>query len=169
MEIRTVLQDCRSNSVGFLLTGLDLWSMAGIPVLLNNAGSWTDINSSTMKKLNNLQLTFIRYLLKMPRSTPSPLLNWDVHLLTMENQILAKKLNLAHHISTLDEGSLANEIFVTQKKYNFPGLVKEVSEVLRDLNLPDITDRDIASEWSKVQWKREVSKKIHDKCEAELK
>ena len=58
---------------------------------------------------------------------------------------------------------------MAQKKFNFPGLVQEVSEMLRAMNLPDITDRDIASGWSKAQWKRETKKIIHDKCEAELK
>ena len=55
-------------------------------------------------------------------------MNWDVNVLTMENQIIKKKLKLAHHIATLDENSLANEVFMTQKQFHFPGLVQEVSE-----------------------------------------
>ena len=73
------------------------------------------------------------------------------------------------YIAALDEDSLANEIFVVQKKFNFPGLVQECTDLLKDLDLPDITNRDIASGLSKIQWKRELKKKIHDKCEAELK
>ena len=45
-----------------------------------------------------------------------------------------KNLKLAHHIATLDENSLANEVFVTQKQFNFPGLVQEVSELSKELN-----------------------------------
>ena len=168
-EVQTVISDCRAETTGAVTSGLLLWQMAGIPVLLNNAGSWTDISSSTIKKLNDLQLTMIRYLLKMPRSTPTPILNWDVNLLTMENQIISQKLNLAHHIATLDENSLANEIFVTQKQFKFPGLAQEVSELVTELDLPDITDRNIAVSWSKAQWKKLVKKTIHDKCEKELK
>ena len=64
---------------------------------------------------------------------------------------------------------MANEILSVQKQFNFPGLVQECSEILNELNLPDITNRDIAAEWSKLQWKREVNKKIKEKCESELK
>ena len=49
MEVKTVIEDCRANSVSGLSAGLQMWQLGAIPVLLNNAGSWTDINSNTMK------------------------------------------------------------------------------------------------------------------------
>ena len=36
-EIRTVIDDCRSHVAGGLTSGLDIWEMAVIPMLTNNA------------------------------------------------------------------------------------------------------------------------------------
>ena len=121
------------------------------------------MRESTVKKLNKLQLTFLRYLLKTPRTTAISAMMFDSGLIDMENLLIKKKLNLAHHISTLEEDSLANEIFVAQKRFNFPGLVQECSELINILDLPDITDRGIAKGWSKAMWKQSIRKKINEK------
>ena len=42
-EVQTVISDCRAETTGAVTSGLLLWQMAGIPVLLNNAGSWLSL------------------------------------------------------------------------------------------------------------------------------
>ena len=40
--------------------------------------TWTDINEKSVKKLNDLQHTLIRYLFSTPRTCPLPILNFEV-------------------------------------------------------------------------------------------
>ena len=40
IEIKAVVKDCRTNIVGGVLTGLDIWELAILPYLLNNAISY---------------------------------------------------------------------------------------------------------------------------------
>ena len=62
LEIKTIIQDCRIDTVGGINAGLDLWELALIPALLNNAESWHKLkdNDTTLKKLNDLQHTLLR-------------------------------------------------------------------------------------------------------------
>ena len=75
LEIKTIIEDYRANYTGGLMTGINIWEMAVIPMMLNNAGTWDEINETTDKKLNGLQNTMLRYLLQIPRTTPIPSLS----------------------------------------------------------------------------------------------
>ena len=56
-----------------------------------------------------------------------------------------------------------------QKTYNFPGLVKEAKQLLKELHLPDVTNEDIAKHWSKKSWKDNVKNAVKTMCEEKLK
>ena len=169
LEIKTIVEDYRNKHKGGIMTGINLWEMSVIPSLLNNCGTWNSVDIETMKKLNNLQNTLLRYLLSTPRSTPIPSLPWEFGVLPIKFRIIVKKLCLAKHINSLEEGSLAKEIFETQTNFSFPGLATEVKELLQELNLPDITDKKVCRTYSKTVWKNLVKKSIRQKCENELK
>ena len=49
-EIRTVIDDCRSHVAGGLTSGLDIWEMAVIPMLTNNAECWQDVSNKTIEE-----------------------------------------------------------------------------------------------------------------------
>ena len=53
-EIRSVVEDCRSNIVGGLSTGIDLWESAVRPMLLLNAETWVSISTTSIKTLRNI-------------------------------------------------------------------------------------------------------------------
>ena len=57
----------------------------------------------------------------------------------------------------------------TQKQFQFPGLVKECQENIKDLHLPDITEDSINKKWTKNSWKKIVKEEIKSKCEKDLK
>ena len=52
LEIKTIIEDYRINTVGGILTGKELWDLAVIPVMLTNAGTWTEITEDSLNKLN---------------------------------------------------------------------------------------------------------------------
>ena len=154
LEIKTIMEDCRIETVGGMSAGLDLWELALIPALLNNAESWDSLNDTTLKKCNDLQNTCLRYLLNIPRTTPIPALNWDTGVWPMEYRIMAKKLIFMHHVMNLSKDALARQIMITQKTYHFPGLVNEIKQLVRELDIPDITDEQTAKQWTKESWKK---------------
>ena len=86
MEINSIMEDCSA--------GILLWESVTIPMILNNAETWTGIKRETMIKLENLQLMMLRYLLKAKKTTPSIALWGDCNTFPMETRIQLKKLNL---------------------------------------------------------------------------
>ena len=39
-EIKAMVEECRSNTIGGLRVGLDIWETAYIPSMLNNSCTW---------------------------------------------------------------------------------------------------------------------------------
>ena len=90
-EIRSVIEDCRSQVCGGLSAGLDIWELAVIPKLLYNSDCWMDISSDTLKELEDIQLTFYRCLLAVGSGCPLPSLYWETGGTLMKYRILKKK------------------------------------------------------------------------------
>ena len=56
-----------------------------------------------------------------------------------------------------------------QTEMSLPGLAKDIKEIIKELNLPDITDKNINTKWSKQRWKNKIKEEIIKKCEKELR
>ena len=84
----------------------------------------------------------------------------------MEERIDSRKLNFIYHLKTLDESTLANEVFEQQRKYNFPGLVLEGRKLLTKYGLPNIIDGE--TKLSRSQWKSIVRRKVKEYSEDRL-
>ena len=168
LEIKTIIEDYRVHLMGGIMSGIDIWELAVIPSMINNSETWDEIDDDSIKKLDDLQNTLLRYLLQTPCSTPIPALCWEFGMLPMKFRIFHKKLNFLKHIITLGTDTLAKQVYEVQKSENFPGFVTELSKIINDLKLPDITNNDENKEWSKINWEREVKAKVKEKCEAEL-
>ena len=153
-DIRSVVDDCRSQVVGGLKAGLQIWESAVIPMLLNNADTWQEISHRTIHKLEQLQLSFLRCLLGVGTGCPKPLLYSETGVMLMEFRILEKKLMFLHHLSNLPETSLAAEILKVQRDLGLPGIAHDCREFLCKFGLRDL------SRYLKSQFKRIVKSKI---------
>ena len=160
VETRAIVQDCRSQVVGGIIAGLDIWESAHIPSLLNNSENWIHITEESIEKLEDLQNTLYRMLLAVPKSTPVASLAWDLGGLKMKNRIIIKKLLFLHHLVGLDEQSLAAQVLRVQDNLDLPGLVSECK-----LKLPNILN----TKMSKHVWKDLVKRKVMDENAKELK
>ena len=49
-----------------------------------------------------------------------------------------KKLMSFYHVATLDESSVAHQVYCTQKKLMLPGLVEECNEFLAKSKISDV-------------------------------
>ena len=161
-EIKAVIDDCRSHVIGGIVTGLEIWEMAVVPYLLNNADTWTGLTDIALEDLDDLQNLFYRVLLQVPAGCPKPIMYWDCGGLTMNNRIMKKKLMFLHHIATLSPDSLAHQVYCVQKKLMLPGLVEECQDVLNKFQIPEIT------QFSKGQWKHLINQKFAIKNRDEL-
>ena len=166
-EIGAVINDYRINTIGGLKAGIEIFEMAVIPSVLNNADTWVDIDNASIKRLEDLQNCMFKNLLAVPHSVPSPSLRFELGSISMEQRIDQKKLNLIFHLQNLPTSSLAKEIYELQKSYNLPGLLQECRNLIIKYNLPDIIDE--PSKLSKLQWKNMVKRNIWEYSEKEIK
>ena len=165
VEVRAVVEDCRSFCLGGITVGLDILELAYIPAALNNSQTWLEIDKGTMDKLEDLQYNFIRILLATPTSTPQAALVWDCGVLKMKYRIMESKLNFLHYIICQDEESLAHQILVEQNSENFPGLAKECKNFIKELNIVDPFEIEL----SKHEWKKIVKNAVTKANTEELK
>ena len=153
-EIRAIVEDCRSNIIGGLQTGIDLWEAAVIPMLLFNAETWVSISKSTVDVLEDTQKRFYRSILSVSSGCPIPSLYLETGGMLMKNRILLRKLLFLHHLATLPDTSLAKEVYTLQTQLNLPGLVDECQDFLRDHELSAI------DKYTRCQWKRLIKQII---------
>ena len=161
-EIKAVIEDCRINVVGGLTTGLEIWEVAVIPYLLNNCDTWAYMPKNALEVLDSLQNQFLRSLLALPKGCPTPALLWETGTPTMENRVIKQKLLLVHHLVNLPEDSLAKQVAEVQDKLNLPGLISEMKEIIKHLELPNVESV------SKMQWKSKVNESMINKNKKDI-
>ena len=69
-----------------------------IPKLLVNSETWNNITKDNMQDLETIQSKAIKRLLKIPYSTPNKGLLNELGLLSVENEIIKRKIMYMHHI-----------------------------------------------------------------------
>ena len=80
----------------------------------------------------------------------------------MQNRILKMKMLFLYHVATLSPDSIANQVYLVQKRLELPGLLKECQEHLAMFQCAEL------SSYSKGQWKKFIDKKINLKNKADL-
>ena len=61
-EIRVTIQDCRSETLGGLMVGLDIWRKAVTPYLYNNSSTWLEMPKKAFSLLDSITHSFFRSL-----------------------------------------------------------------------------------------------------------
>ena len=87
VEIVNIVDDWRASIVGGFVTGLFLWESCCIPSLLYNAGSWLHLSKEAEKRLDGLQLWYLRILLRQGQGVPSGAILWESAVLSMPRRI----------------------------------------------------------------------------------
>ena len=161
-EIRAVVKDCRSNIIGGLQTGIDLWEAAVVPMLLFNAETWVEVSKGTVEELEQIQKRFLRCLLSVGVGCPTPSLYLETGSMLISNRILQRKLLFLHHLATLPDTSLAKEVYDIQTQLSLPGLVNECQEFLSNHELYSI------ERYTKSAWKRKIKWLVFEKNKDDL-
>ena len=124
-----------------------------IPFLLNNSSTWINIKKRDIERLTKLQNLFLFSLLRV-NHCPTPIMYFDLAMLSISSRILKEKLVLFHHILCLPEGAVARSILEIQQRLHLRGLNQEVEDFLVEHEISN------AREFTKSEWKHFVSRKI---------
>ena len=119
LESAAIVDDFRSQCIGGFGAALDIWELAILPMLLNNSGTWTEIDTETVERLEELQLFYIRLILQVPVSTPKVALRSETGLMSMEHRIEKEKVMLVHCIKSFDKRTLARQVYDQQVQQNW--------------------------------------------------
>ena len=132
---------------------------------MNNAQTWIEINKETIGTLDDLQYDFLRILLASPASTPRAALLWDCGMVKMKFRIMQMKLTFLHYMLMQGEDSLAHRVVMKQKENEYPGLVKECEQMIKELKILNPFDHWMSS----IEWKNMVKNAISEANSIELK
>ena len=165
LEIAAIVDDWRSHLVGGFVSGFLLWESCCVSSLLHNSGSWVNLLGQAEKRLESLQVWFLRLLLRQGPAVASGSLLWETETLSMSLRIWREKASLALHIVRLSEDSLANRIWKLQMLYEWPGLAAEVKEITRKLGIGDVN----TTELSKTEFRKTVTAACHQMNEVRLR
>ena len=118
-------------------TALMLWETCCIQSLLHGSGTWVEIDTATIKRLNTLQNWYLRLILQVSPGAPSASLRWDNLVLDMGLRIYREKLMMVIHIRSLDEETLAYKVYKEQQEKSWPGLAMETKQICEELGVAD--------------------------------
>ena len=159
LEIAQIVNNWRCRVVGGMETAILLWEAVCIPSLLSGAGTWTDITTTTVKKLNKLQCWYFKLVLQVSQGAPSASLLWDLAALDMSLCVYKEKILLVLHLRNLENTTLAGQVFSEQKGNNWPGLSEETRLICENL---DLEDRNI-TKLCKSQYVKILNCALHQK------
>ena len=166
-EIMTILSSMCLGPYYFIIA-LILRQAMLISVLLFNADTWLRLSKEDIKKLEGVDLMFLRKLLKTPISTPKVALYLETGCVPLRYIIKAKRIMFLHHILTRHNTSLIQRVFVAQ--VNKPGKgdwCQVVREDLNSIGLSDHSFEDIRKK-SKSEMKELVNNQIRSSAFTEL-
>ena len=115
-----------------------LWEACCIPSLLHGAGTWVEMSTKTLNKLNSIQNWFLRLVLQVGPGAPVAALLWDARVLDMQLRVWREKLMLILHVRRLSDTSLAKQIYEEQRKNNWPGLAEETEKICGWLDIESV-------------------------------
>ena len=134
--------------------------------LLYNCETWTNLTKKNIEDLEKIQNNSIKRLLRIPFSTPSLGLLYELGIPSINAAIHIKKLAYLHKLQQSDK-SLAHKVLQQQKELLSNHFLKETTDLLKKYQLTE--DLDEIKKLSKEKWKN-ISKKAvlnHDRAEME--
>ena len=140
LEIVDIVDDWRARVVGGLQSGLFFWESCCKPSLLYNAGRWVDMSKEEEKRLDFLQIWFLRMLLRQGQGVPSGAILWEVAALSMGRRVWQEKLCVSLHIARLSKDILARKVWEEQQLFQWPGLAAEAEEIASELGVESVMD-----------------------------
>ena len=160
------VEDSLLNSLGGLECAKEIWELAIIPALLNNAETFSIQNRKVFKLLEDFQSKLWRGLLAVGKSRHLPSLTYESNSMLMKYRVYSRVLNLAKHIYSQDEElNLSKQVMSEQIKNKWSGLTIIAEQISEEINISGLFDPSI----NKRQFKSIVKKACLQMNNDELK
>ena len=154
---------CNEVTLGlfFVKSALILYRSVFLATLLFNSQSWRNLTKTELKKLEVIQLRFLKRVMKAPLSTPNSFVFLEVGELPVAYIIHSRQLGFLHHIHHLDEADPVKQMYDAQLLLPFEkNWANEVNLLLEKYSLNDVVIRNT----SKLSWKSLVKEQIVKKA-----
>merc|ERR1712066_482133 len=101
-----------------------------MPKLLLNTETWSNMTNQNMTTMEKIQSQAIKRLLKIPYTTPTKGLLYELGMLSVENEIIKRRLMFMHRTLSINHETLCKRVMLEQN--NMPGRtwLKETREML---------------------------------------
>ena len=131
-----------------------------LPTLLINSETW-ELSKQHLASLETIQNITLKRLLRMPSSTPTIGLRNELNILSVENQILKKRLMYFHRLLNMPESNITHKVLMEQK--SMPEDTWLSVTMAQIINLKINMNLDEIKNISKFQWKNIVVEAVQNK------
>ena len=90
-----------------------------IPTILFNSQSWSNLTTSNLDKLSTIQTTYLKRMMKAPKSTPNAFLFLELGITPIKYQIHQRKLLFLRHLEDLPADDPTSKAYNQQKLYPY--------------------------------------------------
>ena len=140
-EVVKLSRDLRATFIGPTRVGLTLWNSVILQKLIHNCCTWIRMAQKTTRKLERIQLQFLKKLYSLPMSAPNAGTWWISGCLPLSWKVLSAKFKFVYHLTVRGSTSVAGRVWQLEKEGRLPGgLLTEITEAnrLHNIPLPDL-------------------------------
>ena len=163
-EIRSIMMEAEEDLE--ILAAIQYYEGIVKTKLIYNCESWINITKSNMEELEKIQNNSLKRLLRIPFSTPSVGLLYELKIPSIKTSIIQRKLMYYHKLLNTEK-SLAASILKQQDSIQSNHFLKEIKQALHDYKINNEIKE--IQEMSKNQWKKIVQKSLNEFDESEIK
>ena len=122
--------------VSFIKTTMTLHESVFLPVILFNSAVWTNLAATDIKKLQTIQLKYLKRIVRAPYSTPNAFVFLEYGVLPIEYLIHIRQLTFLHHITHLDQNDPVFVMFKQQQQLPYEkNWTNHILNLLRQYNI----------------------------------
>ena len=129
--------------VEYITSLLLLYHTTFLPSLIFNSEAWTDLSQEDVRKLQSLQLKFLKKIVQAPRCTTSCFIFLEFGVLPIKQEIDQRKLMFLHHMLSLQNDDPVKRMYNILK--DMPGKKNWAKEcyMIRELYRITYKDEDV--------------------------
>ena len=145
---------------------LTLYHSVFVSTLLFNCQAWTNLLKDDMKKLETIQLKYLKRILRAPQSTSNCFVYLELGILPISYIIHIRQLSFLHHILLLQQNDPVRRIYTEQLSLPYEkNWGNQTQQLLKTHNLQNIDPTTMSGD----TWKKKVKTVITDHAFAKLK
>ena len=164
-RVISIISMCEEASLGKYLiqTLVLLYHTVFLKVLLFNCQAWSHLTNDNFKKLQTIQLKFLKRIMAVPQSTPNCFVYLELGILPIRYEIHTSQLIFLYHILTLNDDDPVRQTYIQcLKLYYEDNWANRTRELIMEYGLL-VVDEEIML-LSRDEWKSKVEQKVQYKA-----